>query len=125
MTQQKPQHQPGLLATLATYWLLPFVDDDAAGPNLLCTVFASIVIPVARLVVRVIFPPHYKIKNGQCKVTMIGSSIRCAEEEKRVKNGRFFKSRLRKKDDRLALELNVIEPKLFRTYALIWSPMER
>lgn len=96
----------------------------AGTPAGMEAIFASIVIPVARLIVRVIFPPHYKIKNGQCKVTMIDSSIRCGEEEKRVKSGRFFKSKLRKKDDRLALQLDVIEPRLLRTYALIWSPME-
>lgn len=87
-------------------------------------VYSGIVIPSVRLVVRVIFPPHYKIENAQCRVTMIDSCVPCAEEEKRIKTGRLFKSKPRKKDGRLALELDIIEPRLLRTYALIWSPME-
>lgn len=86
-------------------------------------VYASIVIPSARLALRVIFPPHHNIKEGQCRVTMIDSSIDCPGEQKRIEESHFFKSRRRKEGNRLALELDVIEPRLFRTYGLVWAPI--
>lgn len=87
-------------------------------------VYASILVPLARLVLRIIFPPHYQIKGRQWKVTMIGSGIRCPEEEKRLKSGRFFKSRWRKRDDRLGFRLDVMNPSLLKTYMVMWLPRE-
>lgn len=87
-------------------------------------IYAAIVIPSARVVLRVIFPPHYKIENKQFKVTIIDSTIQCPDEISRVKKSRFYKSGLKRRDGRVYLELDVIEPRLLRSYMLMWSPVD-
>ena len=48
-------------------------------------IYAAIVIPSDRVVLRVIFPPNYKIENKQFKVTIIDSTIKDPDEISTVK----------------------------------------